>query len=132
MPGDTVTIPPAGAIVEPGTGPPSEAIRSAGLISGGDMSGPTRSGSDSSSRISPSSDGRSGDSTKFWRTPRTVKQFAAQVNDVATRLLNGEIELETARSYASLARTVAQAASLETSRSRFLKEAPDLRLDDEA
>ena len=45
-------------------------------------------------------------------------------------VLNGEIELETARLYSSIARTVAQAASLEVSRARFLATVPDLSFED--
>jgi hypothetical protein len=41
-------------------------------------------------------------------------------------VLRGEIAIEQARVYASLARTVAQAVSTEVTRSRFLAEAPDL------
>lgn len=46
-------------------------------------------------------------------------------------VLNDEIEVETARVYASHVRVVAQALSSEVTRSRFLKEAPDMSLDDE-
>jgi hypothetical protein len=43
-------------------------------------------------------------------------EFAAQANAVATLLLNGEIDVDTARTYSSVARTVAQAMSTEVSR----------------
>jgi hypothetical protein len=55
--------------------------------------------------------------------------FAAQATDVCTRLLNGEIEVEKARAYASLARVVSQTLSAQVTRARFLKQAPDLSLD---
>jgi hypothetical protein len=67
---------------------------------------------------------------RSWKPPRNVKEFAAQTNHVATMVLRGEIELETARVYSGLARTVAQAMSTEVSRARFLAEEPDLSLED--
>ena len=41
-------------------------------------------------------------------------------------LLNGEIDLDTARSYSGIARTVAQAAAQETMRARIVQTEPDL------
>jgi hypothetical protein len=58
-----------------------------------------------------------------------VKQFAGQVNKIATMVLNGEIDLDHARVYAGLARTVAQSISLEVTRARFLQTVPDLQLE---
>lgn len=46
-------------------------------------------------------------------------------------ILNGEIDLDTARTYSGVARTMAQVLSAEVYRSRFLQQAPDLTLDDE-
>lgn len=60
-----------------------------------------------------------------------MKDFAAQANAVATRLLNGEIDVEIARAYSGIARTVAAAISNETSRARFARLAPDLALTDD-
>lgn len=57
--------------------------------------------------------------------------FAAQANRVATMVLNGEIDLEVARTYSSMARTVAQAMSTEVSRARFVRTQPTLDLTDE-
>jgi hypothetical protein len=57
--------------------------------------------------------------------------FAAQANKVATMILNGEIDLETAAAYSRVARTVAQAMSTEVSRARFLQRAPMLLLNDD-
>lgn len=71
------------------------------------------------------------DSNESWRTPNSVRDFAAQANRVATMVLNGQIDKETARTYSTLARVVAQAASIEVTRARFLKEAPDLSLEEE-
>jgi hypothetical protein len=70
-------------------------------------------------------------STRSWKSPRNVKEFAAQTNMVATMVLRGDIELERARVYSGLARTVAQAMSTEVSRSRFLAQEPDLSLEEE-
>ena len=50
---------------------------------------------------------------------------------MATMLLNGEIDLDTARSYSGIARTVAQAAAQETMRARVLQIEPDLTFDDD-
>lgn len=80
---------------------------------------------------SPSSDEPSNVSIVRYRTPRNVRQFASQANLVATAILNGKIDLETARAYSSVARTVAQAITAETTRARFLKTAPDLDFDTE-
>ena len=63
-----------------------------------------------------------------WRQPRNVREFAAQANAVATMVLNGTMDLESARAYSSVARTVAQAMSTEVSRSRFLQSEPSLDL----
>lgn len=70
-------------------------------------------------------------STRRYTTPKNVRAFASQVNDVASRVLNGEMELEAARVYSGLARTVAQAMSTEVSRARFLSQAPDLTFEKE-
>ena len=43
-------------------------------------------------------------------------------------VLNGEMNLDAARTYSSVARTVAQALSSEVSRSRFLQAEPSLEL----
>lgn len=65
-------------------------------------------------------------SKKLWRTPRTVREFASQANQVATMVLNGDLDINTARIYSGIARTVAQAMSTEVSRARFLSELPNL------
>ena len=69
------------------------------------------------------------DSTTRYAKPKNVRGFAAQANDVATRVLNGEIDLDIARTYSSVARTIAQSMSIEVTRARFLKELPDLSLE---
>lgn len=46
-------------------------------------------------------------------------------------VLNGEIEIETARVYAAQARVIATAVSSEIARSRFVKEEPSMKLDEE-
>jgi hypothetical protein len=58
-----------------------------------------------------------------------VREFASQVNAVSTRVLNGEIDIDVARTYSGLARVVAQGVSSEVTRSRFLKTAPDMSFD---
>ena len=54
--------------------------------------------------------------------------FAAQANQVATAILNGEVDLDVARTYASVARTVAQAMNTEVNRARLYETLPDLEL----
>lgn len=69
-------------------------------------------------------------SKEHWPQPQTVRHFASQVNAVATRVLNGTIDMDIARTYATLSRVLAQAMSVEVTKARFLKQAPDLRIDD--
>lgn len=53
------------------------------------------------------------------------------MNSVATRVLNGGIDVEAARLYSSLARTVAATMSSEVTRARFLTQEPDLTFEAE-
>jgi hypothetical protein len=106
-------------------------------------SGATKEGSGGESSIEPgesestststpmsnSSAEQSNTSNKRWHRPKTVREFAAQANSIATMILNGEIDMEVAKGYASLARVVAQSASIEVTRARFLKQEPDLSLE---
>jgi hypothetical protein len=71
------------------------------------------------------------DLKKRWQTPKNVKGLASQANMVATLVLNGEIDIDTARSYSAIIRTVAQAVTNETNKSRFLKSMPDLEFEDD-
>ena len=86
----------------------------------------TSNASASGSQTSKTSDAPSSGSTRRWRQPRNVREFAAQANAVATMVLNGTMDLDAARTYSSVARTVAQAMSTEVSRSRFLQSEPSL------
>lgn len=87
---------------------------------------PTVSASERPSPTSVTSAAPSRPSTKLWRTPRNVREFASQANEVASMVLNGDMDVNVARIYSGLARTVAQAMSTEVSRARFLSELPDL------
>jgi len=69
--------------------------------------------------------------SKHWRKPRDAKTFAAQANEVATMILNGEINLDVARTYSGVARTMAQVLSAEVYRARFLQQEPNLSLEEE-
>jgi hypothetical protein len=91
---------------------------------------PGRSGPAGESQISTSSAEPSIVSIKQWPTPKNVRGFASQVNQVATMVLNGDIDLNNARLYSGLVRTVAQAMSTEVSRARFLSQIPDLSFED--
>jgi hypothetical protein len=79
---------------------------------------------------SSNSELRSSDSKGHWRKPVTIKELAANINTVANAVLNGEIDLRTAQVYGALVRVVAQTTSLEVTRGRFLKEMPDLSLEE--
>lgn len=79
---------------------------------------------------SKTSGGPSRASTRQYRQPKNVREFAAQANLVATAILNGQIDLDTARAYSAVARTVAQAVTSEVVRARFLRAAPDLEFPD--
>ena len=70
------------------------------------------------------------DSKKRWSQPKTVRQFTSQVNAVATKLLNGEIDLDQAKAYSALARTIAQTVTAEVQRARAMKCVPNLDFDD--
>lgn len=70
------------------------------------------------------------DSKKPWPKPKTLRQFTDQVNAVASLVLSEEIDLEKARTYSSLARTVAQTMSIEVTRARFTKAPPNLDFED--
>jgi len=63
-----------------------------------------------------------------WRTPRNVRELAGQANEVATMLLNGEIDPEVGARYGSLVRGIAQMMSIEVTRARFVKTEPILTL----
>ena len=84
-----------------------------------------RSRSASGFRRSNPSGAPSTRSIRRYRKPSNVREFAALANEVATAVLNGEIDLDTARAYSAVARTVAQAMTAETVRARFLRTAPD-------
>ena len=86
--------------------------------------------SSTSRRRSKNSEEQSSTSKQHWPMPRNVRQFAAQANAIATMLLNDQIDVMVAKTYAGIARVVTQAASIEVARSRFLKEEPDLSLDE--
>ncbi len=87
---------------------------------------PIRNESGSESPISSPSDAPSRPSMRRYRQPKNVREFASQANAVASAILNGEIDLDTARAYSAVARTVAQAVTSEVVRARFLKAMPDL------
>jgi hypothetical protein len=98
---------------------------------GPDGSEITESASDSTFPTSKTSDEPSSDSMRRWKRPDSVREFAAQANTVATSLLNGEMNLDVARTYSSLARGIAQMMSIEVTRARFLKTEPILEFDDD-
>ena len=69
--------------------------------------------------------------SKRWQKPKDIKALAVQANELATLVLNGGVDMEKAKLFCSLARVVAQATSLEVTRGRFLKEIPNLSLEEE-
>jgi hypothetical protein len=105
-------------------------VSGSGETSGTATGEPLEGGSTSSSpKMSKPSEGPSKPSKRRWQRPKNVKEFAAQANEIATLVLNGEIDMETARGYASLARVVTQSVSIEVNRARLLKREPDLSLE---
>jgi hypothetical protein len=97
------------------------------------VSGSTAGGNGSvgASQTSKPSEPPSTPSTRRWRRPKDAAAFAAQANSVATMILNGELDLDTARTYSGVARTMAQVLSAEVYRARFLQQAPDLSLEED-
>lgn len=70
------------------------------------------------------------DSKGHWQTPKDLRQLASQANKVATMVLNNQIDLEIARTYASVTRTIAQAKNMERSRSLMTRSELDLGLNE--
>lgn len=64
----------------------------------------------------------------LWDLPRNVGELATQANQVATMILNGQMDIEIARTYSSITKTVAQAKNMEVAKSRITKQAPNLEL----
>jgi hypothetical protein len=87
------------------------------------------SGSASTTPTSAPSELPTNGSSKHWRKPRDAKGFAAQANEVATMILNGEIDLDVARVYSGVSRTMAQVLSAEVYRARYLQQEPNLSLE---
>lgn len=83
-----------------------------------------------STRTSTSYGGRSSDLKGPWFKPRNAKEFASQANRVATLILTGGIDLDVARVYSAVARTVSQSMSTEVQRARMAREVPDLGFDE--
>lgn len=55
-----------------------------------------------------------------------MRGLATQANNIATALLNEEVDLEKAKAYSALVRSVAQMMSIEVARARFLRSEPVL------
>ena len=85
----------------------------------------------SSPPTSTSSAGPTSGSNKRWRRPTSARQLASQATAVATKLLNGELDLETARAYGTMTRSIAQMLSVEVTKARFLDREPDMGLGEE-
>lgn len=82
-----------------------------------------------SRQMSTPSASPSNDLRESWPQPRTIAQLTSQVNAVSTKLLNGKIDLDTARVYGSLVRSTAQLVGVEVGAARLLKQKPNLNLD---
>lgn len=72
----------------------------------------------------------SSDLKKRWRQPKNVKELIAQINEIATMVLNDEISLDKATKYSSLARGAGQLLNIELYRARMLKQTPDTSFED--
>lgn len=87
----------------------------------------TVSASRTTRRLKSSSSGSpSSDLNGHWSLPKTVRQFTSQANAVATKVLNGDLDLEVAKTYSALARTMAQTISAEVQRARASRSVPIL------
>jgi hypothetical protein len=95
--------------------------------------GPARGASGPADQIptSNSSAKPSNESKRRWRQPRNAREFATQASHVATMILNGSIDQDTARLYVGAARVTAQAMSTNATVARFLGTEADLSLDDD-
>lgn len=69
---------------------------------------------------------------KRWRTPKNVRELATQINQVATLVLNDQIDLERARAFGALTRNVAQLISTEFQRSRSKQQVVDTNFCEES
>lgn len=87
----------------------------------------TTSPTTSTSCVSPSVD-----SKPPYRRPKTVGALASQATDVATRVLNGEINLDVAKTYSAILRGVSQLTTARVTQARARKQVPDLSLDEDA
>lgn len=74
------------------------------------------------------SEGLSNDLKEPYQKPTTVKALAMQANEVATKVLNGEIDLDKAAKYSAIIRATAQLMSLEVAKARIEKQKIDLDL----
>lgn len=70
-------------------------------------------------------------SKKRYTSPTTAVALASLVTQVATQVLNDEIDLDKARVFSGLVRTAAQAMSTEVARARSEKQIAALELDPE-
>ena len=61
--------------------------------------------------------------------PRNAKEWAAQLNMIATGVMNGTVDLDTAKVVSSISRSAAQLLTAEVQRARFLQIEPDLNLE---
>lgn len=70
-------------------------------------------------------------SNEQWPLPVNVRGLAAQANRIATAMLNDQVDLEKAKAYSALVRSVAQMMSIEVTRARFLRAEPILEFEDD-
>ena len=87
----------------------------------------TRSRRGSTSRASANSGSPSNDSKLLWEMPKDLMGFTSQAAQVANALLNGTLEIEKGRVYASIARVVSQSVTAQVQAARLAKSMPDLR-----
>jgi hypothetical protein len=67
-------------------------------------------------------------SKKNYETPTNARELAVQANQIATMILNGEINLDIAAKYSSIIRATSQLLSLEVAKARMDREKIDLNL----
>lgn len=126
----TEPIPSGVSNAEPDTEQPSRPTARGTRSSAGRGSTLGKKESGSEVLTSALSDGPSKTSSGQWLLPANTRAFVRQANEVMTAVLNGEIDIDKARVYGSIARVMAQMMSVQERYARFLREAPNLSLTD--
>lgn len=102
--------------------------RKLGKKNGNSGSARGKKGLGSTSPVSKISVEQSKGSKRLWQVPKDVQGFTAQANEVATSVLNGEVNIERARIYASISRVISQTFTAQVQIARLTRSIPSLSL----